>query len=85
MNENVIAGEISSDDRAEAISSEIRSALDKLRKKGYSVAFLESPEGAGELSLTFKLGENRQTIKIANYEWRQDGVVAKRVMENLDI
>ncbi len=68
---------------SEEIRDEIDRGLEVLKKTGYRATV--DPGTSGGHSITFKFGENEQTLKLSDDEWRTKGAVEKRIIDNLDI
>ncbi|MBV9301691.1 MAG: hypothetical protein JOY62_07770 [Acidobacteriaceae bacterium] len=85
MSANTISGHVYTARSAEEISAEISNAFTQLKKSGYLVTFLENQQVAGELLITFALGEAQQTVRIDRYEWKKPGSVTKIVVDKLNI
>jgi hypothetical protein len=68
---------------SEEVREEITRGLEALKKSGYQARVAQdSSEGH---SITFKFGENGQTLKFSDEEWRTKGAIEKKIIDNLDI
>ncbi len=68
---------------SEEVREEISRGLEALKKNGYRVAVDQDTSGGH--SITFKFGENEQTLKFSDEEWRTKGAIEKRIVDKLDI
>ena len=68
---------------SEEVREEINRGLEVLRKSGY-VASVD-PDTATGHSITFRFGENGQTLKFSNDEWGTKGAIEKKIIDKLDI
>lgn len=66
------------------ISDEIARALDTLKKTRYTAVAHEDRD-SGDLSIDFRLGETKQTLKFTKGEWRKPGTIEQRVIDKLEI
>jgi hypothetical protein len=76
MRENVITA-------PPEVQDEISRALNVLKKGGYTVKANEG--SSGELALDFRFGATEQILRFAKDEWRNKGVVEKRIIDKLEI
>lgn len=68
---------------SEDVREEIRRGLEALKKNGYQATVGQDPSGG--YSITFKFGENGQTLKFSEEEWRTKGAIEKKIIDKLDI
>ncbi len=68
---------------SEEVRDEIDRGLEALKKSGYRATV--DPDTSGGHSITFKFGENGQTLKFSDDEWRTKGAIEKKIIDKLDI
>ena len=68
---------------SDEVREEINRGLEVLKKSGY-VATVD-PDSATGHSITFRFGENGQTLKFSDDEWRTKGAIEKKIVDKLDI
>lgn len=65
------------------VREEINRGLQTLKKNGYRAAV--DQDASGGHSITFRFGENEQTLKFSDDEWRTKGAIEKKIVDKLDI